>query len=784
STRQLHLLVYLTVQFAVFGLLERASPPLDAGTTKLLLCPTLVVDPPTGVVYSFLRKISTAPFKMLSFAEEGPAPTSTTKDAPQGSAVRSASAPVHADEEGSPEAPTPVRLKSAPLQEGAAVAEDQVSDHSQSEGGSASPAVPEKLEEEMSEGSLQGDPLQPQIAQAFQASELELLLKALVMPWREASQASIPSPRQDSGGGGDAGAGGSEHAGVGDDGFQASSATAQLFLSYLSALFLALRSGVSSAAKSGKDQDLPVWAEPPSMPNIAAPQALLLPRRSLSLNVLDGYDTLKVALRLLLATVGQQEASQKLMEVPAVQELSICTHVGLYHTIRRRDLSERTLKLTIAAIFQVGATFLTLTADGGPVVSAGWPVRLIEALLARSDAEPQLLVPSARLCVEAVRNFVIETSSHRSLCLPDLWRALLQLLLRAAPTSSRALWPSAKDKEVETVQLLVWRRGLVWLLAHPQLHDGDAAGEEGAGSPSDSEANSFWGWVLSELTTLAQEMAGNRGAGSIRLLLYAYRTLLRNLARPQTAAEYARDEPNDLQEDCSGDAAAVTGASPCANDQDLDRAAKAAAWSRVAVAMVNFVGPAVGRPNTEEPDLQVLPLLKQSLLHARVPSLLAAGNHGPFWARSVLEKLVSVLTGPVTSGAPLTVVREAVSLVSKFFLQNLQTLQRHESFGQLWLMVLRLMLQFIKRGSDDRDAELEEVSTETLKNLLGVLVSTNVLGFVSPKAAQPNDTASRPVWWQMTWDCIEVFIPGFGEDFSRSVLGTSTAEVQPPGQDA
>ncbi|CAE7486165.1 BIG2, partial [Symbiodinium pilosum] len=148
STKQLHLLVYLTVQFAVYGLLERASPPLDSATTKLLLYPTLVVDPPTGVVYNFLRKISTAPFKMLSFAEDGPVPTSGAKDAPQGSAVRSASAPVHPDEEGSPEAPAPVRLKSAPLRsEEAAVAEDQISDGSQSEGGSASPAVPEKFEE-------------------------------------------------------------------------------------------------------------------------------------------------------------------------------------------------------------------------------------------------------------------------------------------------------------------------------------------------------------------------------------------------------------------------------------------------------------------------------------------------------------------------------------------------------------------------------------------------------------------------------------------------------------
>ena len=27
----------------------------------------------------------------------------------------------------------------------------------------------------------------------------------------------------------------------------------------------------------------------------------------------------------------------------------------------------------------------------------------------------------------------------------------------------------------------------------------------------------------------------------------------------------------------------------------------------------------------------------------------------------------------------------------------------------------------------------------------------------------------------MTWDCIEVFIPGFVEDFSRSLLGSSKA---------
>ena len=40
------------------------------------------------------------------------------------------------------------------------------------------------------------------------------------------------------------------------------------------------------------------------------------------------------------------------------------------------------------------------------------------------------------------------------------------------------------------------------------------------------------------------------------------------------------------------------------------------------------------------------------------------------------------------------VVREAVALVSKFFLQNLQTLQRHDCFGQLWPVVPALLKAF------------------------------------------------------------------------------------------
>merc|ERR1719361_1301616 len=144
----------------------------------------------------------------------------------------------------------------------------------------------------------------------------------------------------------------------------------------------------------------------------------------------------------------------------------------------------------------------------------------------------------------------------------------------------------------------------------------------------------------------------------------------------------------------------------------------------------------------------------------------------------MMEKLVSVLTSAVTQGSPQLVVREAVSLVAKFFLQNLSTLQRHEQFGQLWLRVLRLMLQIIQRGGEERDNEVEEIATETLKNLLCVLLSRHILGFLPPKGASAvsAEEASQAkqgdvkIWWQMTWDNVEVFLPGFGEEFSKSML--------------
>jgi len=223
-------------------------------------------------------------------------------------------------------------------------------------------------------------------------------------------------------------------------------------------------------------------------------------------------------------------------------------------------------------------------------------------------------------------------------------------------------------------------------------------------------------------------------------------------------------------------------------------AVHASAWSRVAVSLLGCSGALLTRPAaSNDSDQPLVLLLKQALLNVRVPQLLGSTAQGPYWARATLEKLVSVLTTAASAGAPIPCLREAVGLVAKFFLQNLQVLQRHECFSQLWLMVLRLMLLFIKRGSEGHD-ELEEIATETLKNLLCVLLNTKVLGFVSPKGGakdSPTHSSDVPVWWQMTWDCIEVFLPGFGEEFAGSMLpktgaaqaGAEAASAEAAGAD-
>jgi len=798
STRQLHMLVYITIQFALYGLIERtAMPPLDEAVARLLRTPSLVVDPPTGVVYGFLRKISTVPFRMLSFTEGGvsggpdrvPAPYVVPPlQQPPAAAVDTAggrAAPLAREEAEGVEGGGGGGAPSQPLPPPDHAAEEADKVETEQSPSSSPP------EGHPDETSLQNDPLRSQIEKTFEACGLDTFIHSLV-----SLRAEAPAPKHPT-------------QPVGADTATASHA----LLSYLSSIFVALR----GSSKVTKDMDLPFFFDQDLMPEIAAPQPLQLPKRALPLNVLDGYETLRFAMRLTLCIVCQtcRDGVVSPQDVAAMQELSVSIHVGLFHTMRRTDLCERTLRIGIVCIFQIASALLALRSVQGPVVSLGWPIGLIDVLINRSESEPQLLVTVAKLCLGSVRLFVTEVSKSRQLDRLELWQKIMRVLVKAVPTSARALWSGTKDGLVEAAQRDLFSRGIVWLLGHPCLMDclgsaeviggggGDGgevgAAEKAAGAggahPEKITASSFWNWALTETVELVLELAPGSRQESARLLIEAYKELLGHIISNHDPVDYAvldeqvpeqeRPVASAWGESCSavGPAATVepAAASVVAHADSKRLAAQAAAWSRVMFSLLANIGPLLSRGAASNgQDQPLVQLLKHTMLNVRVAPLLCATAHGPHWARVTLEKLVTVLTSAASSDTPIPVLREAVPLVAKFFLQNLHALQRHSCFGQLWLMVLRLMLTLVKRGHDDRDAELEEIATETLKNLLCVLLNTNSLGFVPPKGVATTQGSPAqdfsgtgqgpPVWWKMTWDSIEVFLPGFIPDFTRSMF--------------
>eukprot|EP00929_Paragymnodinium_shiwhaense_P086749 TRINITY_DN47198_c0_g1_i2.p1 TRINITY_DN47198_c0_g1~~TRINITY_DN47198_c0_g1_i2.p1 ORF type:complete len:1955 (+),score=517.24 TRINITY_DN47198_c0_g1_i2:173-6037(+) len=832
SAKQTHVLVYLTVQFVLYGQLERIFAGEDADVLRLLRIPLFPVEPPTGVVYNFLRKISTVPFKMLAFSEEigetGGASQAEPKVSPSASptagdgvrrtqtapaAVQSPSSKDAAstspaegqsnDEAAAPPAsagggdaglvPTEEPLPVVPDSEASATSASPTASQSES---AAAPSVGpssatggyQESSDDQAVSSKQDDPLRPQVERALEVCQLDVLLKALVAPWKQPTQeAGMPGPDS--------------------------------LLSFLSPLFLALR---TAATRVPKDQDMPWWPEVESRPEMGAPQALQLPKRALALNVMDGYETLRLALRVALAAIWQVELQSRqeagagaspasaqrrppLWEPSTMQEFCICAHVGLFHTLRRADLSERTLRQGIICTFRLGAMLLAARGPQGPVVTVGWPTRLLEVLVRRCETEPQLLVPVAQLCLEAMRDFVTEVSSHRAMDQVLLWQRLLQLLLKAVPTTSRALWPGQKDDIVHELQRTLWRRGIVWLLGHPALLEcvgaedgaqpekGGAKGDNGSvqleRENSDKAApavvsavgGAFWAWALGEMGALAEEMCHGSKLAASRLLVEIYAELLGSIIQKgEDPSDGSHEEGNTRRE--------------------RRLVGQAAAWSKVVIHLLALVAPMLGRKAAASASAEaegggLIDLLRSTMLDIHVPPILSSAPQGPHAARQTLEKLVSVLTNGAATGAarqsapsaPTSVLREAVPLVAKFFLQNLTTLQRNcntpdvpvkpdespnEHFRQIWLMVLRLMCSFVKRGQDDLDAELEEIATETLKNLLQVLLSTKALGFV-PQGQTPSEDVH--VWWQMTWNFLKISLPGFCENFARS----SIVESQP-----
>ncbi|CAK0790316.1 unnamed protein product, partial [Prorocentrum cordatum] len=126
----------------------------------------------------------------------------------------------------------------------------------------------------------------------------------------------------------------------------------------------------------------------------------------------DGYETLRLALRLTASTLGQRQPPGAVVwRLGRRSSVFVLTSVCF---TRYDDLTCASAPSGggAAAAPQVATALLVLRSPEGPVVSVGWPVRLLEVLLRRAEAEPHLLVPVCRLCLESVRAFASEARRH------------------------------------------------------------------------------------------------------------------------------------------------------------------------------------------------------------------------------------------------------------------------------------------------------------------------------------------------------------------------------------
>ncbi|CAD7926191.1 unnamed protein product [Amoebophrya sp. A120] len=175
--------------------------------------------------------------------------------------------------------------------------------------------------------------------------------------------------------------------------------------------------------------------------------------------------------------------------------------------------------------------------------------------------------------------------------------------------------------------------------------------------------------------------------------------------------------------------------------------------------------PAPGSQQAVQGFFQLLIDLQEVVLSETVSRL-----YTPYVGIQVVEKLVAFLTSCATQqAAPKNLSTLALNIASKFFLLNLKHLQHQPRFDQAWLMVLRLILVLHKQGRDTRDEVLAELTLETLKNVIRVLLEGELLMFTTtpPGSGQEGGTSSKSggnneqVWWRVTWENIENLCPGF-----------------------
>jgi len=364
----------------------------------------------------------------------------------------------------------------------------------------------------------------------------------------------------------------------------------------------------------------------------------------------------------------------------------------------------RGLKLTVFAAFQL----VTLFARADPecnIVDPGWIMPVLDELSSLAGKSNLMMGLGPIVCM-SIRTMLVEAPSDWVSRLgTPVWREIFRLIA--------SICPGAKAPGlavIETTKKICHETGLIILLSRQFL-------------------NSF--------------ASSTNGVNDMNESLIAFEAIVGSSRTPQRVCKHLTDLACKL--------AGMSSYGPGVG----------VAWTgivgRITIRVVSVTKQR--RPTgTELSD--VVELLRMCLGDPRAVQILT-----PAQAGSTIEKCASTLTSVVSADTPAGALQAALCVFARFFLLCLDKLQKHGQFDHLWLMSLRVILLFIKRGHDDPSMEqLAEITTETLRNALQVLVAAQILGAPGITEDTHDSSGNNPVWWKVTWDIVESFCPGMTED--------------------
>jgi brefeldin A-resistance guanine nucleotide exchange factor 1 len=156
---------------------------------------------------------------------------------------------------------------------------------------------------------------------------------------------------------------------------------------------------------------------------------------------------------------------------------------------------------------------------------------------------------------------------------------------------------------------------------------------------------------------------------------------------------------------------------------------------------------------------KAITMMQRALLLDHMTAISADGWHILF--DQVIFPLVDEVLKAEDASLPKDNIEElrirASTILCKTLLQYLPKIVQSGDFNTLWLKILRYIEQYMK----EKKGVLAEATAESLKNILLVMITSEILRPVAP-GQEPQDPSQA--LWVLTWTTIDRFCPGLDKE--------------------